>query len=93
LGNAEPERWSGDTSALPGAMTDLSNLGKFIILAGVILLVLGLLFLLLGRVPLIGRLPGDFVIRRDGTTIYIPLATMILLSLLLTIIVNLIFRR
>jgi hypothetical protein len=74
-------------------MTDLSSLGKFIILAGAVLVILGLLFVLLGRVPFVGRLPGDIVIRWDGATIYIPLATMILLSLLLTIIVNLIFRR
>ncbi|HEU4793083.1 MAG TPA: DUF2905 domain-containing protein [Nitrolancea sp.] len=74
-------------------MTDLGQIGKLIIVAGVILVAVGILFLLLGRVPVIGRLPGDFVIRRDNVTIYVPLATMILISLLLTIILNLIFRR
>lgn len=74
-------------------MSDLGQVGKLIIVAGVILVVVGILFLLLGRIPIIGRLPGDFVIHRDHTIIYIPLATMILISLLLTIILNLIFRR
>jgi hypothetical protein len=74
-------------------MTDLGQIGKLIIIAGVVLIAAGILFLLLGRIPVIGRLPGDFVIRRDHVTIYIPLATMLLISLLLTIILNLIFRR
>ena len=74
-------------------MTDLGQIGKLIIVAGVILVAVGILFLLLGRVPVIGRLPGDFVIRRDNVTIYVPLETMILISLLLTIIINLFFRR
>ena len=74
-------------------MTDLGQVGKFIIVAGAALVVVGILFLLLGQIPIIGRLPGDFVIRRDHVTIYFPLATMILLSLLLTIVLNVIFRR
>lgn len=74
-------------------MTDLGQIGKLIIVAGVILVAVGILFLLLGRIPVIGQLPGDFVIRRDNVTFYVPLATMILISLLLTIILNLIFRR
>ncbi len=74
-------------------MTDLGQIGKLIIIAGVVLIAAGILFFLLGRIPVIGRLPGDFVIRRDHVTIYVPLATMILISLLLTIILNLIFRR
>jgi hypothetical protein len=74
-------------------MTDLGQVGKLIIVAGAALVVVGILFLLLGQIPIIGRLPGDFVIRRDHVTIYLPLATMILLSLLLTIVLNVIFRR
>lgn len=74
-------------------MTDLGQVGKLIIVAGAVLVVVGILFLLLGQIPIVGRLPGDFVIRRDHVTIYIPLATMILISLLLTIILNVIFRR
>ena len=74
-------------------MTDLGQVGKLIIVAGAALVVVGILFLLLGQIPIIGRLPGDFVIRRDHVTIYFPLATMILLSLLLTIVLNVIFRR
>ncbi len=74
-------------------MTDLGQIGKLIIIAGVVLIAAGIFFLLLGQIPVIGRLPGDFVIRHDHVTIYFPLATMLLISLLLTIILNLIFRR
>lgn len=44
------------------------------------------------RIPLLGRLPGDFTIQSDGLTIHLPIATSILLSVLLTILLNL-FRR
>ncbi|MCS6883493.1 MAG: DUF2905 domain-containing protein, partial [Chloroflexaceae bacterium] len=59
---------------------------------GVALVGLGLLFLLLGRVPWLGRLPGDIVIERPGLTVYIPLGTMLLISLVLTLLANLIGR-
>lgn len=74
-------------------MTDLGQIGKVIILLGVVLVVVGVLLVVLGRVPFLGRLPGDILIRRDNVTIYIPIVTMLLLSLLLTLILNLIFRR
>jgi hypothetical protein len=74
-------------------MSGIDTLAKAIIALGVVLVVVGLLLLLAGRVPYLGRLPGDIIYRRDNVTIYIPLATMLLLSILLTIALNLFFRR
>lgn len=74
-------------------MSGIDTLAKAIIALGVVLVVVGLLLMLAGRVPYLGRLPGDIIYRRDNVTIYIPLATMLLLSILLTIALNLFFRR
>ena len=74
-------------------MSGIDTLAKAIIALGVVLVVVGLLLLLVGRVPYLGRLPGDIIYRRDNVTIYIPLATMLLLSIILTIALNLFFRR
>lgn len=74
-------------------MSGIDTLAKAIIAMGVVLVVIGLLLLLAGRVPYLGRLPGDIIYRRDNVTIYIPLATMLILSILLTIALNLFFRR
>ncbi|MFS8523804.1 MAG: DUF2905 family protein [Limnochordales bacterium] len=68
-----------------------SGVGRSLVVAGVVLLVIGVLILLLERVG-IPRLPGDIVIRRGNWTIYIPIATSILLSLILTLLFAL-FRR
>jgi hypothetical protein len=71
---------------------DLSDLGRTILLLGVILIVVGLLLTLAGRIPLLGRLPGDIVIERGNLTCAVPIATSILLSLLLTLILNVLAR-
>ncbi len=70
----------------------VGDIGRWLIGIGVALVGLGLLFLLLGRVPWLGRLPGDIVIERPGLTVYIPLGTMLLISLVLTLLANLIGR-
>ncbi len=67
-------------------------MGKFLILVGLLLVLLGVVLSLLETLPL-GHLPGDIVIRRGNWTLYIPLATSLLLSLLLTLLLNLLFRR
>jgi ribose/xylose/arabinose/galactoside ABC-type transport system permease subunit len=66
-------------------------MSKFLITLGIILVVAGLLWPLLQKSGL-GRLPGDFVIERGNATIYIPLATSLLVSLVLTLIFWLIGR-
>jgi hypothetical protein len=72
---------------------EISQVGKLIIVAGVALVIVGLLIILLGRIPFFGQLPGDITYRRNGTTVFIPIATMIVLSLLLTLVLNLLLRR
>jgi hypothetical protein len=68
------------------------NLGRWLLAAGGAMLLLGLVFLALDRLFGPGRLPGDIVVRRPGFTLIMPLGTMILVSLLLTLILNLILR-
>ncbi len=70
----------------------VGEMGRWFIVIGLVLVGLGVLFLLLGRLPWLGRLPGDIVIERPGLTVYIPLGTMLLLSLVLTVLANLIGR-
>ena len=68
------------------------GIGKLLIGGAIVLLVLGGLFLLLGRFGL-ERLPGDLVFRRGNFTVYFPIGLMILLSIVATIVLNLFFRR
>jgi Protein of unknown function (DUF2905) len=68
------------------------GLGKLLIVAGLALAGLGLLLLLAGRVPWLGRLPGDILVRREGFTFYFPLTTSILVSVVLTLLVWLLRR-
>ena len=70
----------------------LENIGKLLIGGAVVLLLLGALFVLLGRFGL-DRLPGDLVFRRGGLTVYFPIGLMILLSVVGTIVLNIFFRR
>ena len=71
----------------------MTELGKVLIAFGLILLVGGALLMLLGRsgIPL-GRLPGDIVYRGKHTTIYFPLATSLLLSVVLSVVLYVIGR-
>jgi len=69
------------------------ELGKFLLIAGGIIVVLGLVLLLAGRLNLpLGRLPGDMVYRGKNTVFYFPLATSIILSIILSLIFWLIGR-
>ena len=70
----------------------LDGLGKLLIGGAIVLLVLGGLFLLLGRLG-VDRLPGDFVFTRGNATFYFPIGLMILLSVVGTIVLNLVFRH
>jgi hypothetical protein len=74
-------------------MSDLGSLGRVLIFAGLGLAALGVLLVFAGRIPFLGRLPGDIVVQRDDWTVYFPLATMLLLSLVLTLVLNLLARR
>ena len=71
----------------------MQSIGKLLLVAGIVLAVTGVLIMLFGRTnaPL-GRLPGDFVYRGKNTTVYFPLATSILLSVVLSLVLYLISR-
>jgi hypothetical protein len=66
--------------------------GRFLVIAGAVILAVGVIFLLSDKIPL-GRLPGDIHIGSGRIKVYIPVATSILLSLVVTIILNFFSRR
>ncbi len=68
----------------------MAELAKTIIILGAALVVIGILLLAGPRLPFLGRLPGDIVIKRENFTFYFPLATGILLSILISLILYLI---
>ncbi len=70
----------------------MSDLGRALIVLGAVILTVGLLLTFAGKIPWIGRLPGDVVYRRGNFTFYFPIVTSILLSILLTLLFRL-FRR
>lgn len=71
----------------------MTDLGKLLIVLGVVLLVAGILLTLFGRANLpLGRLPGDIVYRGKNTTFYFPLATSLLLSVLLSLVLYVVGR-
>ena len=72
---------------------EISGLGKILIGLGLVLVVIGVLFTLQGKVPWIGRLPGDIYIKKENFTFYFPLATSVLLSIVLSLILIFIGRR
>jgi hypothetical protein len=75
-----------------GLVEKLNDLGRGLIVIGVILVGIGLLILLGSKIPGLGRLPGDILIQREKYTLYFPIVTCIVISILLTIFFSL-FRR
>ncbi len=71
----------------------MNEIAKFIILSGIILIFIGLGIMFLPKIPFIGRLPGDIIIKKHNFTFYFPLASSIILSIILTIIFYLIGRH
>lgn len=69
------------------------DLGRVLIVAGVVIAVVGVVLLFVGRVPWLGRLPGDVHIERGHWSFHFPIVTSLLLSLVLTVIFYVIGRR
>ncbi len=69
------------------------DLGRLLIIIGIVIAVLGALVFFGGKIPGIGRLPGDIIVQRGNFTFYFPVVTAILLSIILTAVLNLFFRR
>jgi hypothetical protein len=74
-------------------MFDLSGFGKILIVIGLVIAGLGFLLLLGGKIPWLGKLPGDFYYKGKSFTFYFPLATCIIISIILTIILMFINRK
>jgi hypothetical protein len=71
----------------------MADLGRMLIVLGVVVAAVGVVLVLFGHVPWIGRLPGDMHVRRGNWTFYFPLGTSILVSIVLTLVLWLIGRR
>jgi hypothetical protein len=74
-------------------MADFSGFGKILIIIGLVIAGVGGLILLGGKIPWIGRLPGDFYYKGKNFSFYFPLATSIIISIILTIILMFIGRK
>jgi membrane protein implicated in regulation of membrane protease activity len=71
----------------------VNDIGKTLVVLGLLIALAGLVLVFVGRVPWIGRLPGDIHVQRGNWSFYFPLGTSILLSLLLTLLFWLFGRR
>jgi hypothetical protein len=69
------------------------GVGRLLIMAGIVLIIVGVLVSVAGRFTSLGRLPGDVVYRRGNFTFYFPIVTSILLSVVLTLVIWLLGRR
>lgn len=70
----------------------MSEFGKMLVIFGLVLVGVGLLLLFGAKIPWLGKLPGDITIRRENFTFYFPLATSLIVSIILTLLFSL-FRR
>ena len=71
----------------------MGEIGKFIILTGFLLVLIGVMVVFMGKIPGVGRLPGDILIKKENVTFYFPLATCLIISALLSLIIFLWQRR
>ena len=68
----------------------MEGIGKILLIVGGIIVILGLILVFSQHVPFLGKLPGDILVRRDGFSFYFPIVTFLVVSILITIIVNVI---
>ena len=71
----------------------LTHLGRILVITGALLALMGLVCLAGDKIPFIGKLPGDFTIKGKNFTIFFPLATMVVLSVIISVILNLFGRK
>lgn len=74
-------------------MDNITQVGRLLIILGAILIVVGGLMVLGGKIPFIGRLPGDIIIQRKNFTLYFPIATSIIISIILTVLFYILGRK
>jgi hypothetical protein len=68
------------------------GIGKILLIIGGIIVVLGLILIFSQHIPFLGKLPGDMLIKKNGFSFYFPIVTLLILSILITIIVNIILH-
>ena len=73
-------------------MHEFQHIGRFLILAGVIIIIIGLFLTFWDKIPLLGKLPGDIYIKKKNFTFYFPIVTSIILSIIISLILYL-FRK
>ena len=71
---------------------ELANLGKILLIIGGMIVLAGLVILIFGKTGFMGKLPGDILIQKGNFTFYFPLVTFLILSIVLTIVVNILIR-
>jgi hypothetical protein len=68
----------------------MEGIGKILLIVGGIIVILGLILIFSQHIPFLGKLPGDIFVKRDGFSFYFPIVTFLVLSLLISIVVNVI---
>jgi hypothetical protein len=71
----------------------VADLGRLLLVLAALLALVGVALMFADRIPWLGRLPGDVVVRRGPVTFYAPIATSIVVSIVLTLLLNLFWRR
>ncbi|HIJ59793.1 MAG TPA: DUF2905 domain-containing protein [Nitrospirae bacterium] len=67
-------------------MQGLENIGKYLIIIGIVTIVIGIILFFSAKITWIGKLPGDIIIKKENFTFYFPIATCIIISIILSII-------
>jgi hypothetical protein len=68
----------------------MEGLGKILLIIGGVIIVIGLLFIFAQHIPFFGKLPGDIFVKKDNWSFYFPIVTFLVISVVLTIIINLV---
>ncbi len=71
---------------------NFDELGKWLIIGGLVMAVTGVMIWLLGRLPFFGNLPGDIRIQQGNVSCFVPIVSMVILSIIATIVLNIILR-
>ena len=71
----------------------MRELGRLLVILGGVSVIVGVLLVVGARLPWLGRIPGDIVVRRRPVTFYFPLVTSLVVSIVLTVLLNLFWRR
>jgi len=74
-------------------MQGIEHIGRFLIILGIVIVAIGGLLMLSGKIPYVGRLPGDIIIQKKNFTFYFPITTGIILSIILTLVFWVLSRK